>query len=64
MEARAAVEEDMMTRVPLSRQEVKKLKAQQRAGLSTGGFFDDFAGGWGLWLGPGCAEAVSEGGGG
>jgi hypothetical protein len=36
-----------MTRVPLSRQEVKGLKAQQRAGLSTGGFFDDFAGGRG-----------------
>lgn len=34
MEARAAAEEDMMARVPLSKEEAKKLKQQKRAGMS------------------------------
>ena len=34
LEARAAVEEDMMSRVPLSKDEAKKMKQQQRAGMS------------------------------
>ncbi|KAF5836525.1 hypothetical protein DUNSADRAFT_5813 [Dunaliella salina] len=43
LEMRAAEEEDMMTRVPLSREQVKALKSQRRAGMSTSGFADDFA---------------------
>eukprot|EP00877_Chromochloris_zofingiensis_P010647 jgi/Chrzof1/5836/Cz16g17190.t1 len=43
LEARAAVEEDLMVRVPLSKQEAKKLRAQRRAGLSGQGLLDDFA---------------------
>ena len=34
LEAREAVEEDMMTRVPLSKEEAKKMKQHQRAGMS------------------------------
>ena len=41
--AREAVEEELMVRVPLSRDDKKKLKAQQRAGLSGKALLDDFA---------------------
>lgn len=41
--AREAVEEELMVRVPLSREERKKLKAQRRAGLSGKALLDDFA---------------------
>ena len=41
--ARAAQEEELMARVPLSRGERKNLKAQRRAGLSGGVMLDDFA---------------------
>ncbi|GAX72959.1 hypothetical protein CEUSTIGMA_g414.t1 [Chlamydomonas eustigma] len=43
LEARAAVEEDMMIRVPLSREEAKKMKQQHRAGMSGKALMDDFA---------------------
>ena len=36
LEARAAVEEDMMSRVPLSKDEAKRLKQQRREGMSGG----------------------------
>lgn len=42
MAARDAVEEDLMVRVPLSRQERKQMKAQRRAGLSGKALLDDF----------------------
>ena len=41
--ARAAQEEELMARVPLSKGERKNLKAQRRAGLSGGAMLDDFA---------------------
>ena len=41
--ARAAQEEELMARVPLSKTERKNLKAQRRAGLSGGVMLDDFA---------------------
>ena len=41
--ARAAQEEELMARVPLSKAERKNLKAQRRAGLSGGVMLDDFA---------------------
>ena len=41
--ARAAQEEELMARVPLSKGERKNLKAQRRAGLSGGVMLDDFA---------------------
>lgn len=41
--ARAAQEEELMARVPLSKAERKNLKAQRRAGLSGGIMLDDFA---------------------
>lgn len=34
LEARAAMEEEMMTRVPLSKEEAKKLKQQQRSNMA------------------------------
>ena len=34
MEARSAVEEDMMARVPMSKEDAKKLKQQKRMGMS------------------------------
>ena len=40
--ARAEVEEELMIRVPLSKDERKKLKAQRRAGLSGKALLDDF----------------------
>jgi len=40
--ARADVEEELMIRVPLSKDERKKLKAQRRAGLSGKALLDDF----------------------
>ncbi|KAK9829724.1 hypothetical protein WJX72_007528 [[Myrmecia] bisecta] len=43
LEARAAEEEDLMIRVPLSKEERKRVKAQQRAGLSGKALLDDFA---------------------
>ena len=43
MEARAAVEEDMMTRVPLSKEEAKKMRQQHREGMSGKAMLDDFA---------------------
>ena len=43
MAARDAVEEDLMVRVPLSRQERKQQRAQRRAGLSGKALLDDFA---------------------
>ncbi|KAG1660216.1 hypothetical protein FOA52_005085 [Chlamydomonas sp. UWO 241] len=43
LEARAAVEEDMMSRVPMSKEEAKKMKAQKRAGMSGKVMLDDFA---------------------
>ena len=42
LEARAEVEEELMIRVPLSKDERKKLKAQRRAGLSGKALLDDF----------------------
>lgn len=42
MAARDAVEEDLMVRVPLSREERKQMKAQRRAGLSGKALLDDF----------------------
>ena len=41
--ARAAQEEELMARVPLSKTERKNFKAQRRAGLSGGVMLDDFA---------------------
>jgi U3 small nucleolar RNA-associated protein 3 len=44
MEARERAEEELFARVPLSKAEAKKLKAQRRAGLAgAGGALDDFA---------------------
>eukprot|EP00879_Flechtneria_rotunda_P011823 GHRR01012350.1.p1 GENE.GHRR01012350.1~~GHRR01012350.1.p1 ORF type:complete len:590 (+),score=268.47 GHRR01012350.1:166-1935(+) len=46
LEARAAAEEELMLRVPLSKQEANKLRAERRAGLSGAGladFADDVA---------------------
>ena len=43
LEARAAQEEELMARVPLSRAERQNLKQQRRAGLSGGAMLDDFA---------------------
>ena len=44
LEARAAEEEDMFTRVPLSREDRRRLKADMRAGLAgQGAMLDDFA---------------------
>jgi hypothetical protein len=43
LEARAAQEEELMTRVPLTKAERKNLKAQRRAGLSGGTLLDDLA---------------------
>ena len=44
LEARAAEEEDMFTRVPLSREDRRRLKADTRAGLAgQGAMLDDFA---------------------
>lgn len=43
MEARAREEEELMVRVPLTKEERKRLKAQQRAGLSGRALLDDFA---------------------
>lgn len=40
--ARQEVEEELMIRVPLSKEERKKLKAQRRAGLSGKALLDDF----------------------
>lgn len=41
--ARAAEEEGLFTRVPLSRAERQGLKAARRAGLAGGALLDDFA---------------------
>ncbi|WIA21610.1 hypothetical protein OEZ85_000794 [Tetradesmus obliquus] len=43
LEARSAAEEELMLRVPLSKQEAKKLKMQRRAGLSGAAGLTDFA---------------------
>jgi U3 small nucleolar RNA-associated protein 3 len=43
MAAREAVEEELMVRVPLTREERKRMKAQRRAGLSGKALLDDFA---------------------
>lgn len=43
MAARDAEEEDLMIRVPLSKDERKRLRAQKRAGLSGKALLDDFA---------------------
>ena len=43
LEQRAAEEEDLMIRVPLSKQERRQLKANRRAGMSGGALLDDFA---------------------
>lgn len=37
LEARAAVEEDMFIRVPLTKDEAKRLRQQRRAGMSGAG---------------------------
>ncbi|GFR45262.1 hypothetical protein Agub_g6368 [Astrephomene gubernaculifera] len=42
LEARAAVEEDMFIRVPLSKDEAKRLRQQRRAGMSGAGLLEDF----------------------
>jgi len=61
LEARQAEEEDIMTRVPLSREQIKALKAQRRAGFSAasvlGGDFGDEVAGL-----VGAAQAAEEGG--
>lgn len=43
LEARAEVEEDLFTRVALSKEEAKRLKAHRRAGLAGQGLLEDFA---------------------
>lgn len=43
LDARAAVEEDLMMRVPLSKDQRRSLKAHKRAALSGKGLNDDFA---------------------
>ncbi|MEW5298021.1 MAG: hypothetical protein WDW36_001185 [Sanguina aurantia] len=43
LESRAEAEEELFTRVPLSREENKRLKASRRAGLAGAGAMDDFA---------------------
>ncbi|KAJ9531936.1 hypothetical protein QJQ45_003641 [Haematococcus lacustris] len=43
LEARQQEEEDIMTRVPLSRDQVKALKAQRRAGMTASSLVGDFA---------------------
>ena len=42
LSAREAVEEELMIRVPLTKEERKRLKAQRRAGLSGKALLDDF----------------------
>ncbi|KAG2499555.1 hypothetical protein HYH03_002500 [Edaphochlamys debaryana] len=42
LEARAAVEEDMFSRVPLSKDEAKRLRQQRRAGMSGAAMLEDF----------------------
>lgn len=43
LEARAAEEEDLMVRVPLSKEQRKKLKAERRGNLSGAAMMNDFA---------------------
>ena len=43
LEARAAEEEDLMVRVPLSKEQRKKLKADRRGNLSGAAMLNDFA---------------------
>ncbi len=43
LSARAAVEEDMMQRVQLSKEERRRLKGARRSALSGGAMLDDFA---------------------
>ena len=43
LQARAAQEEELMARVPLSRAERKDLGRQRRAGMAGGAMLDDFA---------------------
>jgi len=43
LEARAAAEEDIMLRVPLSKDERRRLKSARRAGMAGGALVDDFA---------------------
>ena len=43
LEARAAEEEDLMVRVPLSKEQRKKLKADRRGNLSGAAMMNDFA---------------------
>ncbi len=43
LEARAAEEEDLMVRVPLSKEQKKQLKADRRVNLSGAAMMSDFA---------------------
>lgn len=43
LERRAAEEEDLMMRVPLTKKEMKDVKAMHRAQLTGGALLDDFA---------------------
>ena len=43
LDARAAEEEDLMVRVPLSKEQRKKLKADRRGNLSGAAMMNDFA---------------------
>ena len=43
LEARAAEEEDLMTRVPLTKEQKKQLKADRRVNLSGAAMMNDFA---------------------
>ena len=43
LEARAAEEEDLMVRVPLSKEQKKQLKADRRVNLSGAAMMNDFA---------------------
>lgn len=43
LDARAGVEEELLQRVPLSKDEARRLKAQRREGMSGRGLLDDFA---------------------
>lgn len=61
--ARDAVEEELMVRVPLSRQERKQLKAQRREGLSGKALLDDFADDVADLVGLGGPGGASGGGG-
>jgi U3 small nucleolar RNA-associated protein 3 len=58
LEARAAAEEAMMTRVPLSKDERTRLAVARRAGLAGGALLDDFSADLAGLLAPGGAAGA------